>query len=235
MGGSALGYRAPARRHDNPAVNTKNPAFAAADPSAELDDLLAQVPHPLVPLDLSSLDGFLMGVLLQPQPVAPQRWLPWVSDEEGRGLPAHWAHAQRLQGLVLQRYALLNQAIEQRQWFDPWLFDVSPETPPQQAVEPWVLGFATACGIFPDLTEGKLQDHPEFDEALAQLYQHLDPQDLEDADKLIAAIETLEPPQTMEEAVESLVRGCLLLADVSRPRRQGAGRPRSPVNRRPKN
>ncbi len=220
-----------------------------ADLTAELDDLLAQVPAPLAPLDLSALDGFLVGVLLQPKPVAPPRWLPWVSDEEGRALPARWPHAQRLQDLVLQRYATLNQAIEQRQWFDPWLFDISPETAPHEAVEPWVLGFATACGLFPDLTEGKLQDHPEFNEALAQLYQHLDPQDLEDADELIAEIETLEPPQSMEEAVESLVRGCLLLADISRPTSARAGRSggpnraagsksapghRSPSQRRPK-
>ena len=57
----------------------------------------------------------------------------------------------------------------------------------------------------------------ELIEALAQIYQHLDPADLEDAQALIAEIDSLEPPASMEEAVESLVRGCLLLADVSRP------------------
>ncbi|MFM2186795.1 MAG: hypothetical protein RIR43_1367, partial [Pseudomonadota bacterium] len=33
----------------------------------ELDALLAQVPAPLQALDLSGLDGFLAGVLLQPR------------------------------------------------------------------------------------------------------------------------------------------------------------------------
>ncbi|MFM7972781.1 MAG: hypothetical protein ACKPCJ_11015 [Betaproteobacteria bacterium] len=66
-------------------------------------------------------------------------------------------------------------------------------------------------------------------EALAQLYQHLDPADLEDADALLAEIESLEPPASMEEAVESLVRGCLLMADLSRSvARQGMpGHPRA--------
>ena len=70
-------------------------------------------------------------------------------------------------------------------------------------------------------------------EALAQLYQHLDPADLEDADALLAEIESLEPPASMEEAVESLVRGCLLMADLSRPvARQGVpGHPRVRRNR----
>jgi len=213
-------------------VSPQFPNAAAQDPTAELDDLLAQVPAPLVPLDLSALDGFLAGVLLQPQRVPPSRWLPWVSDEEARALPASWPHAQRLQDLVMQRYAVLDQAIGQRQWFDPWLFDITPETRPHDAVAPWVLGFAAACGIFPGLTEGKLQGHPEFNEALAPLYQHLDPQDLEDADELLVEIDTIEPPQTMEEAVESLVRGCLLLADISRPVDLWPRTPASPGRRR---
>jgi hypothetical protein len=48
-------------------------------------------------------------------------------------------------------------------------------------------------------------------------YRHLDPDDLEDADDLLAEIETLAPPETLAEAVEDLVRSVLLMADVSRP------------------
>jgi uncharacterized protein len=56
-------------------------------------------------------------------------------------------------------------------------------------------------------------------EPLAALYMHLDPDDLEDADDLLAEIDTLEPPRTLAEAVEGLVSATLMLADVSRPRR----------------
>jgi uncharacterized protein len=52
---------------------------------------------------------------------------------------------------------------------------------------------------------------------LALLYRHLDPDDLDDADELLDAMESLEPPATLEEAVEDLVQATLLLADVSRP------------------
>ena len=198
---------------------------------AELDELLAQVPAPLQPLDLTALDGFLAGVLLQPQRVPPSRWLPFITDEEGRPLPASWPPRARLQALVQQRFEELNALIEGRQWFDPWITDVDEDTLPQDAVQPWVLGFATACGEFPALTEGPGSDEPELIEALAQLYQHLDPADLEDADALLEEIDTLEPPASMEEAVESLVRGCLLLADVSRPVRMKQTRPGGPRRR----
>lgn len=46
---------------------------------------------------------------------------------------------------------------------------------------------------------------------------HMDPDDLEDADDLLEEIETLEPPADLAEAVESLVRSTLMLADISRP------------------
>ena len=54
---------------------------------ARLQALLDKLPAPLEPLDTSALDGFLCGVLLQPQPVSPARWLRYVTDAEGRDLP----------------------------------------------------------------------------------------------------------------------------------------------------
>ncbi len=115
----------------------------------ELDELLGQVPAPLQPLDLTALDGFLAGVVLQPQRIPESRWLPYVTDDEGRGLPANWPARTRLQALVQQRHGELDALISSRQWFDPWITDVDDATLPMAAVQPWVLGFATACGEFP--------------------------------------------------------------------------------------
>lgn len=74
-------------------------------------------------------------------------------------------------------------------------------------------------------------DDPSPLEPLATLYRHLDPDDLEDADALLAEIETLAPPESLDEAVEDLVRSVLLIADVSRPQeappRPAPGRPRA--------
>ena len=70
-------------------------------------------------------------------------------------------------------------------------------------------------------------------EPLAGLYQFLDPEDLEDADELLAEIETLEPPATLDEAVEDLVRATLLMADVSLPQDPAAAKPAAKQGGRP--
>lgn len=204
----------------------------------ELQDLLDRVPAPLEPLDVSMLDGFLCGVLLQPQHIPDSRWLPHVTDADGRALPAGF-DAGRLHALVRRRHAELDDAIARRQWFDPWVFELedeeSParhdadpdEPPPIDAVLPWVAGFATAQEFFPALMQ---HDAQALTEPLALLYRHLDPDDLEDADELLEEIESLEPPVDLAEAVEGLVRATLLLADVSRP--APSSRPPSSPRRR---
>lgn len=183
---------------------------------AELQRLLDGLPAPLEPLDVSALDGYLVGVLLQPTALPPARWLPHVCDVDGRAAPAS-AAVKRLHALAQRRHAELAQAIAARQWFDPWVFELEDATP-SQCVLPWVAGFATAMALFPALTA--LDDGPALLEPLAVIYAALDPDDLEDADRLLAEIETLEPPATLAEAVEDLVRSTLLLADVSQPPRR---------------
>jgi uncharacterized protein len=185
---------------------------------AQLQALLDALPSSLEPLDVSALDGFLCGVLLQPKPVPAAQWLRHVHDVDGRAAPASLDLAP-LHRIATRRHAELERAISQRQWFDPWVYELDDDATPSEAVMPWVAGFATAAELFPGLM--RLHD-AALQEPLALLYQHLDPDDLEDADELIAEIEMMEPPANMNEAVESLVRATLLLADVSRPRRTAA-------------
>lgn len=97
----------------------------------EIDELQARleaVPAPLEPLDASMLDGFLCAVLVQPVPLAASRWLPFVTDIDGRPLPAGF-DAAPLHALVLRRHAELDAAIAGRRWFDPWVFEVEAEEP----------------------------------------------------------------------------------------------------------
>ena len=190
----------------------------------ELQQLLDQVPAPLESLDVSMLDGFLCGVLVQPRKVPVSRWLPHITDADGRALPTSF-DATRLQALALRRHAELNDAIGNRQWFDPWVFEMAPaddgdaddsdEPHETDAVYPWVAGFAAAQEFFPGLMR---LDAGALTAPLALLYRHLDADDLEDADELMEEIESLEPPADLSAAVEELVRATLLLADVSRPR-----------------
>ncbi|NDY92939.1 YecA/YgfB family protein [Ideonella livida] len=183
---------------------------------AELDRLLAAVPAPLESLDPSLLDGYLCGVLLQPHTVPEAMWLAHVIDTEGRPLPAGFA-LEPLRQQVRRRYAQLDAAIATRQWFDPWIFQDSEEVDDDDAlalVLPWCAGFAMALDLFPTLMD---EAEDEALEGLALIYRAFDPDDLEDADDLLAVIQEVGEPDSAEEAVEDLVTAVMLLADQTRP------------------
>ena len=191
------------------------------DELPRLQSLLDQVPEPLVPLDVSAVDGFLCGLLLQPNEIESRKWLPCVTDLEARPLPASF-DARPLHALLLKRHAYLQQAIGKRQWFDPWVFELDSTASPSECVLPWVAGFAAAMDRFPALMQ---VDDPRLLEPLSLIYLHFDPEDLEDSDALQTVIDTLEPPADLAEAVQDLVRSVMLLADVTRPV-QGAAKAR---------
>ena len=179
-----------------------------------LQALLDGLPPPLQPLDVSALDGFLCGVLLQPRRVEPARWLAHVADADARPAPAGPA-LDAAHALVLRRHQELDLAIGTRQWFDPWIYPLDGEAGPSECVLPWIAGFAAAMEAFPALMA---LGAPDLVEPLALLFMHFDPDDLEDADALIAIIETLEPAADLAEAVQDIVSALMLIADVTRPR-----------------
>lgn len=230
LGGDAQS-RMVTRRQAPPAAHRGPPQQALTEADLQrLQQLLDAVPEPLEALDVSMLDGFLCGVLLQPQAVVEMQWMRHVTDADGRPLPAGF-DAAMLHQLVRRRHAELDAAIESRQWFDPWVFELDGDgsASPSETVYAWVAGFATAMEFFPQLLR---LDAARLREPLALLYRHLDPDDLEDADDLIEEIESLEPPADLSEAVEELVRATLLLADVSRPVAAPSTRP--PRSARPR-
>lgn len=174
--------------------------------------MIEQWPGEPLPLPLPMIDGYLVGVLLQRRPVPLARWWPGVFD--GEGPPSPSAVVDQLRDALRRRHAELDVAIARRQWFDPWILQPAEPGPPHDAVYPWVAGFAHAMASFEDLGD---TDDPAFDEPLALLYQHLEADDLEDADTLLDVVRALPPPQDLTEAVEQLVRATLLIADETRP------------------
>lgn len=222
---------------------------------ARLQELLDEMPQSSMvadaPTDVSALDGYLCGVLLQPQTLPEREWWPYGASA---------ARHDGLTALVRQRYAVLADAIAQRRWFDPWIFelgegDTAEGRQPASAddgadsmaagegeshavrdsVLPWVAGFAMAVERFPALM--RHEEHA-LAEPLALLYLHFDADDLEgleDEPTLAAALAEAEPPGDLGEAAEDLVRAVLLLADVSRPIRPPAppGRRTAPAHANP--
>jgi uncharacterized protein len=198
----------------------KSPAPLTDSERERLESLLDALPG--AP-DISALDGFLVGVLLQPRAVPEMRWLPFLHDfEHGRAPPPAGASLAPLHALVRRRHAELAAAIGARRWFDPWVFDLEPAHPgaavaPSEIVLPWIAGWAAALEQFPALLA---QAGTEAHEPLATLYAHFDPEDFEDDDDgaLAMLIAQIEPPESAAQAVEDLVRCTLLLADALQPR-----------------
>lgn len=176
--------------------------------------LLDGVPAPLEPLDLSALDGFLCGVLVQPRPVPERAWWPRVLDVDGRSTPVRF-DAAPLRVLVRRRHAELAAAIGQRRWFDPWVFANNDDGDVEggaDAVRPWAAGFAIALETFDELLGS---DDPATTAPLALVYARVGADHLEDADALLEAIDELELPVDLGAAVEEMVRATLLLADAA--------------------
>jgi uncharacterized protein len=220
------------RRPASPNVAANAPALTDRE-REQLEALLDALPAPLAPPDISALDGFLVGVLLQPKAVPEAQWLPWVRDFDNAGPAPAGIDLTHLHSLVRRRHTQLGQAIAARRWFDPWVFELEPageddEATPSDVVLPWIAGFAAALERFPALLDSA---GPDAREPLATLYAHFDPDDLEDMGDLAEEIATLEPPQTLDEAVEDLVRCTLLLADAMQTRPAAAPQ-RRPGRRR---
>jgi uncharacterized protein len=193
---------------------------------AELDDLLAEVPEPLEPLDAVMLDGFLCGVLVQPEIVAVDDWLPFVFDAGGH----RWGEAEpsleqaRARILVLRRHAALNRSIAEFGTFDPFVLEpladdaradeeAEPEaavgpTPPADpiavALLPWVAGFEQAVHLLPGLAE---LDDPAVTTTLARLFRFL-PESDDDPHGIFAVVERERPLGSLDEAIGEVV-GCV--------------------------
>jgi len=218
-----------------PSLPSKTPSRDLTDAEfAELDELLAQTPEPLEPLDAVMLDGYLCGVLVQPVLLEPATWLAHVFDFDGRPLPddvdASWK--ERTTGLIVRRHVALNRAMLDDGWFDPLVLEFDDEhpreplaegqvdamaglSPVSQSLMPWVAGFQHATLCFPDLME--MPDDAVM-AALARLFRHL-PAETDEEREIVATLDREHPLATLDDAMEELVVTVADLADLTRERR----------------
>jgi uncharacterized protein len=203
---------------------------------SELDELLQALPEDLDPLDVEMLDGFLTAILLQPEPVLPSAWRPFVFDAQGRET-ALWddvATAQHAIDLIMRRHNELAAYIAAREPFDPVIFELEDDNGKTltgkaaiAALEPWAEGFMNALAAFPGLLD-QLQADDASAVALTGILRHL-PADPEDAstesrefarDK--ASFDRDMPLADLDEAIDALVTSVMDIADITRPRRPAA-------------
>jgi uncharacterized protein len=213
---------------------------------AELDALLAGVPEPLEPLDAVMLDGFIAGVVVQPELIDIGRWLPHVFDAGGH----RWGEAEpgpeqvRARELIARRQAAMNRSLAEFGTFDPLILEPEEpsegETSPGAAAEPEAGAPAAAAppedppldpvarAVLPWVAgfEFAASIFPALyaldDEAVAttltRLYRFL-PAETADDEATLEVLARERPLPTLDAAIEELI-GCVAdLYDLTAPRR----------------
>jgi uncharacterized protein len=205
---------------------------------AELDDLLAQIPEPLEPLDAVMLDGFLCGVVVQPMLVDIDAWLPYVFDAGGH----RWGEAEpsaellRARTLIQRRHAALNRSIAEFGGFDPFVLeplgpDADAEATPGFEVEadgaapaldpivaallPWVAGFEQALQVLPGLAE---MSEPAVQMTLARLFRFL-PENEDEPNEIAVLLARERPLASLDEAIADVVACVAELYELTAPLR----------------
>jgi uncharacterized protein len=193
----------------------------------ELDRLLLAAPEPCRPLDVLMLEGYLVGVLVQPRVIAIDDWLPPVFNLEGHapGVEGDVAWSTRCRALIERRHLALNAAISEDGWFDPLVVDLDSEppvseyepvrSPVSRALLPWAAGFHWAQQCWPDL--GNLEDDAVAS-ALARIYRHL-PAETDDDREIVSLLDREHPLATLDQGLEELVLAAVDLWDLTHRRR----------------
>lgn len=195
----------------------------------ELDELLGQLPKPYDPLDVVALDGFLLGVLLQPETVPEAEWMPYVWHSDGAVVPDNEV-SQRIEALVRRRHAELGACLAAGEEFDPILFDLADDDGTPQtgrdaiaALEPWVTGFMVALQAFPGLDDRAERDD-DLAEALTLVFRYLPLPDDASAEERAAfereqrALEDEVPVANLDEALDLVIGSALRIDEMVHPR-----------------
>lgn len=189
----------------------------------EIDQLLATISEDFDPLDVSMMDGFITGVILNPADITEAQWLPLIYDVHGRP-DAQPENPERARELIQRRWREIASAIAARDYFDPVIFPLADETTDEPitdasgipALEPWAVGFMNALDAFPGVLEN--EDNAVL-AAVAGILRHLPSEEKDvELEKLKTEIGKEVPLADLDEALEHLVMGVLDTADITRPR-----------------
>lgn len=198
----------------------------------ELDGALLALGSDEGHLDASIVDGFLVGVLLNPDPVPPSQWLPYVLGDTGdaAAVPLEAAQVTRLIGLIMRHYNERAASIAARAAFDPILpelVDSHTGEPVDRererfALAPWASGFMDAISAFPGLLN--LEDDAfAIGGPLMGILRHVPDDPGDDGGQshalreLKAEIARRDPLESLDDAVADVIDCVLDIADATRP------------------
>ncbi|WP_305971049.1 MULTISPECIES: UPF0149 family protein [unclassified Mameliella] len=113
-----------------------------------LSALLHALPVENMPMTLSELDGYIVGVLACPEMIPPSDWLPHVWGETGEAEFPDQQSAEDTIGAVMAHYNSVVEAIAGSLWVEP-IYEVDPNSD-DVMWELWVDGFTRAMRLRPD-------------------------------------------------------------------------------------
>jgi uncharacterized protein len=198
----------------------------------ELDQILGAIPDERDPLDIDMMDGFLVGILLQPDLVPPSAWLPLIFDAAGRNAASgDVGQEKRAAELIMRRYQELAASIAAREPFDPIVFELEDERGDVvegkegiAALVPWAAGFTNAVNAFPSLRDAADSDD-DLAATMIGILRHLpvDPDaaaDIREAfDREQGEIDREVPLADLDDALDELMTCVFEIADITRPNR----------------
>lgn len=116
----------------------------------ELDDFLASDAMPEECMDMSMLDGFLTALVVGPNTLMPDRWLPVVygETEQDRIDWASPADAEYMLGLILRHMNdIAWQLREAPDDYEPLVFESEHEDEPGPVIDEWCIGFVMGTNV----------------------------------------------------------------------------------------
>jgi len=144
---------------------------------AEIDELAEFLISDTTPeecMDISTLDGFLTGLVIGPDTIMPSWWLPvvWGETEQDEMVWESPVKMERVMGFVMRLYNSIAQAFQ----VDPP--DFSPLLPIHKAageevtiIDEWCWGFMRSIGLAPESWQ-PLLDHEEQGAAIFPISLH---------------------------------------------------------------
>jgi uncharacterized protein len=128
----------------------------------ELDEFLLSEEMPEKGMDISTLDGFLAAIVLNPDMILPSQWLPWVWDMDNAEESPEFGSietASRITNYIMRHYNMVLRSINEG-WFDPLFFElVQPDGSEFFDAEGWCEGFMFGVSMFQDTWKPVLENH----------------------------------------------------------------------------